>query len=86
MPERESAFSTLRAIPIRLPGFVEAMLRAGTAGYPPRRRRGLIIANATGYLAAATDQMVSLTRQGLLRVDSLLPQFFLPEHTHIRYT
>jgi len=29
---------------------------------------------------------VALTRDGLLRVDSLLPRFFLPEHTGIRYT
>ena len=27
------------------------MLLAGTAGYPPRQRRGLIVANITGYLA-----------------------------------
>jgi len=29
---------------------------------------------------------VSLTRDGLMRVDSLLPRFFLPQHTNIRYT
>jgi oxygen-independent coproporphyrinogen-3 oxidase len=39
-----------------------------------------------GYLAAATERAVSLTREGLLRVDSLLPRFFLPQHTGIRYT
>jgi hypothetical protein len=29
---------------------------------------------------------VALTRQGLLRVDTLLPRFFRPEHLGIRYT
>ena len=61
MPERESAFATLRAIPIRLPEFLEAMLLAGTAGYPPRRRRGLIIANVTGYLAAISSLTYAAT-------------------------
>jgi adenylate cyclase len=61
MPERESAFSTLGAIPIRLPDFLEAMLLAGTDGYPPRRRRGLIIANVTGYLAAVSSLVYAAT-------------------------
>jgi len=39
-----------------------------------------------GYLAEATPAAVVLTRDGLMRVDSLLPRFFLPEHTNIRYT
>ena len=39
-----------------------------------------------GYLAEATPQSVTLTRDGLMRVDSLLPRFFLPQHTNIRYT
>ena len=39
-----------------------------------------------GYLAEATPGVVRLSREGLLRVDSLLPRFFLPEHTGIRYT
>jgi hypothetical protein len=29
---------------------------------------------------------VSLTRQGLLRVDGLLKRFFLPQHLKVRYT
>jgi len=41
---------------------------------------------AEGYLAGANDEAVSLSRQGLLRVDVLLPRFFLPEHAGIRYT
>jgi oxygen-independent coproporphyrinogen III oxidase len=41
---------------------------------------------SAGYLAKATEEFVSLTRDGLLRIDSLLPKFFLPQHTGIRYT
>jgi oxygen-independent coproporphyrinogen-3 oxidase len=41
---------------------------------------------AEGYLQTATDKAVALTRDGLLRVDGLLPRFFLPQHTGIRYT
>ena len=38
-----------------------------------------------GLLAAGRDR-VALTREGLLRVDSLLPRFFKPEHSTVRYT
>ncbi len=41
---------------------------------------------AEGYLDEATSERLTLTREGLLRVDSLLPRFFRPEHTNIRYT
>jgi oxygen-independent coproporphyrinogen-3 oxidase len=39
-----------------------------------------------GYLAEATPNRIALTRDGLMRVDVLLPRFFLPEHAGIRYT
>jgi coproporphyrinogen III oxidase-like Fe-S oxidoreductase len=39
-----------------------------------------------GYLASADANLVSLNRQGLLRVDALLPRFFRDEHRGIRYT
>ncbi len=39
-----------------------------------------------GCLETATDDVVALTRDGLLRVDALLKRFFLPEHAGIRYT
>jgi oxygen-independent coproporphyrinogen-3 oxidase len=39
-----------------------------------------------GYLADATPERIALTRAGLLRVDALLPRFFLPEHLGRRYT
>ena len=41
---------------------------------------------ADGYLSRADADEVALTREGLLRVDTLLPRFFLPEHRGIRYT
>ena len=33
-----------------------------------------------------TDDTVRLTPGGLLRVDSLLPEFYAPEYQHARYT
>ena len=39
-----------------------------------------------GYLKAADADRIALTRDGLLRVDSLLPRFFLAEHVDLRYT
>jgi oxygen-independent coproporphyrinogen-3 oxidase len=37
-----------------------------------------------GFLVAKEDQL-SLTRDGLLQVDRLVHEFFLPEHRHARY-
>jgi oxygen-independent coproporphyrinogen-3 oxidase len=42
--------------------------------------------DSAGYLAAATEEIVALSREALLRVDVLLQRFFLPQHTGIRYT
>jgi oxygen-independent coproporphyrinogen-3 oxidase len=39
-----------------------------------------------GYLLEAHENAVTLTRAGLMRVDALLPRFFLPQHAGIRYT
>ena len=47
---------------------------------------GLNSLQSAGYLARADRDAISLTRDGLLRVDVLLPRFFLPQHTGIRYT
>ncbi|NOY42814.1 MAG: coproporphyrinogen III oxidase family protein [Planctomycetes bacterium] len=38
-----------------------------------------------GYVVVE-DKRVTLTRQGLLRIDALLPPFFEPEHRDVRYT
>ena len=39
-----------------------------------------------GYVACSATDTISLTREGLMRVDSLIPRFFLEKHTNIRYT
>ena len=41
---------------------------------------------ADGFLERADEEVIRLSREGLLRVDCLLPRFFLPEHAGIRYT
>ena len=51
-----------------------------------RFREPLDSLTSEGYLEAATPDIVTLTRRGLLRVDTLLPRFFRPEHQGIRYT
>ncbi|MDQ3171545.1 MAG: coproporphyrinogen III oxidase family protein [Acidobacteriota bacterium] len=51
-----------------------------------RFRDGLEAVKARGYLADASDERIALTRDGLMRVDVLLPNFFLPAHAGIRYT
>ena len=38
-----------------------------------------------GYLTVDGDQL-KLTRKGLLQVDSLLPEYFEPQHRAVRYT
>jgi oxygen-independent coproporphyrinogen-3 oxidase len=50
-----------------------------------RYRDQLAELSAEGFLTSAPDR-VALTREGLLRVDSLLPRFFKPEHSTVRYT
>ena len=37
-----------------------------------------------GYLSIE-DDIVSINRDGLLQVDRLLHEFFLPEHRNVRY-
>ena len=51
-----------------------------------RFQEGLAFLQSAGYLARADPDAIALTREGLLRVDVLLPRFFLPQHTGIRYT
>lgn len=41
---------------------------------------------ADGYLQTVGQELIALSRKGLLRVDALLQRFFLPQHAGIRYT
>ena len=41
---------------------------------------------ADGYLRDNRAETLTLTRDGLLRVDNLLPRFFLKQHARVRYT
>ncbi len=54
-------------------------------GVLERFREPLESLSEEGYLTVSPE-VVALNRDGLLRVDSLLPRFFLPEHAGIRYT
>ena len=51
-----------------------------------RFRDGISSLEAEGFLSLRTAERIELTRDGLLRVDTLLPRFFLPQHRNVRYT
>jgi oxygen-independent coproporphyrinogen-3 oxidase len=51
-----------------------------------RFREGINSLEAEGVLNLRTPERIELTREGLLRVDTLLPRFFLPQHQNVRYT
>jgi oxygen-independent coproporphyrinogen-3 oxidase len=51
-----------------------------------RFRNQIASLDTAGYLTSKTDDLLAITRDALLRVDVLLPRFFLPQHTGIRYT
>jgi oxygen-independent coproporphyrinogen-3 oxidase len=51
-----------------------------------RFREGLNALETEGVLQMRTPGRLELTREGLLRVDTLLPAFFLPQHRNVRYT
>ena len=57
-------------------------------GVDPLARFEAPLASLRGdrYLSELSAERIALTRDGLLRVDSLLHRFFLPQHTGIRYT
>ena len=38
------------------------------------------------FAATAIGDAITLTRKGLLQVDTLLPEYFEPEHRAVRYT
>ena len=51
-----------------------------------RFRAQLDSLESDGFLTELSSDRIALTRPGLLRVDSLLHRFFLPQHAGIRYT
>ena len=51
-----------------------------------RFREPLASLRGEGLLERVDDERVALSREALLRVDTLLGRFFLPEHAGIRYT
>jgi putative oxygen-independent coproporphyrinogen III oxidase len=51
-----------------------------------RFRNELDSLKAEDFLIACSADAITLSREGLLRVDFLLRRFFLPQHTGIRYT
>jgi oxygen-independent coproporphyrinogen-3 oxidase len=51
-----------------------------------RFRGPLASLRAEGFVREVDGERVALSREGLLRVDALLPRFFLPQHVDIRYT
>jgi oxygen-independent coproporphyrinogen-3 oxidase len=68
-------------------GFIKPSYFFGKYGVdvPTRFREPLASLAEAGYLTMGDDR-VALSREGLLRVDTLLKRFFLPEHAGIRYT
>jgi oxygen-independent coproporphyrinogen-3 oxidase len=51
-----------------------------------RFREPLASLAADGHVVRADRESITLSRPGLLRVDTLLRRFFLPGHADIRYT
>jgi oxygen-independent coproporphyrinogen-3 oxidase len=68
-------------------GSVQPSYFAGKYGVDilDRFREQLSALKTEGYLDAVDKRVVALSRRGLLRVDALLPRFFLPQHVGIRY-
>jgi oxygen-independent coproporphyrinogen-3 oxidase len=78
----------LREFILRLKiGRVTASYYVGKYGVDPRERfaKPLQYLENEGFLRVEGDT-ITLGREGLLQVDRLLHEFFLPEHRHARYT
>jgi oxygen-independent coproporphyrinogen-3 oxidase len=85
-PSHEEKFIREFVLQLKL-GSVRPSYFEGKYGIDPieRFKPQLDALAAEGVLVAGPDR-VMLSRGGLLRVDSLLPRFFKPEHTAVRYT
>ncbi len=68
-------------------GRVLALPFAQKFGENPRHRfaSALQIIDGMGMLARADDEVIEVTREGLLQIDRLLFEFFRPEHRHGRF-
>ena len=78
----------LREFILRLKlGRVTASYYVEKYGADPRERfaQPLAYLQSEGFLKVEGD-VISLNREGLLQVDRLLHEFFLPQHRHARYT
>jgi oxygen-independent coproporphyrinogen-3 oxidase len=78
----------LREFILRLKlGRVTASYYIAKYGVDPRERfaPALTYLQSEGFLNVSGD-VISLNREGLLQVDRLLHEFFLPQHRHARYT
>jgi len=78
----------LREFILRLKlGRITASYYVAKYGVDPRERfaQPLAYLSAEGFLKVDGD-IIALNREGLLQVDRLLHEFFLPEHRHARYT
>jgi oxygen-independent coproporphyrinogen-3 oxidase len=69
-------------------GWIDTAYFAGAHGVDvtDRFREGLDSLEAEGWIHQRAPERFDLTREGLLRVDTLLPRFFLPAHRNVRYT
>ena len=61
MREGRNVFTAFRGLPAWIPRWAEQLLYAGTRGYAPTDRRGLVVANATGYLASISSLVYAAT-------------------------
>jgi oxygen-independent coproporphyrinogen-3 oxidase len=86
--QTNAAERLLREFILRLKlGRVTASYYIEKYGVDPRDRfaQPLAYLQSEGFLQIDGD-VISLNREGLLQVDRLLHEFFLPEHRHARYT
>jgi oxygen-independent coproporphyrinogen-3 oxidase len=85
-PTAEERFIREFVLQLKL-GSIEASYFVAKYGVDPlvRYRGELSELAAEGYVSIGGARL-ALSREGLLRVDSLLPRFFKPEHTAVRYT
>ena len=80
MPEETTAAETAARTEMALPEGVEAVLAALRSAWVVLDNRDRVVRSSPSALS------YGLVRGQRLRVDTLLPRFFEPEHRGIRYT